>query len=55
MSQISVVFRLGEHDLDVIFQEGVAVVRAHFGNGVGVIFQALDHNFTLVGVSGHGG
>ena len=42
-------FRLGNHHFNVILQQRVAIVRADFGNGVGIVLQTLDHDFALVG------
>ena len=44
---------LGDHDLDVIPQQGVAVVGTDFGCGVGVVLQALDEHDALAVCTGH--
>ena len=47
-------FHLGNYHRNVILQKRVAVVGAHFRYGIGIVLQTLDHDFALVGVSGHG-
>ena len=46
---------LGDDNLDVVLQQGVAGIGADFGDGVGVILQALDDDLVLafIGVNGH--
>ena len=38
---------LGDDDLDVVLQQGVAIVGTDFGDGVGVILQTLDDDLVL--------
>ena len=45
---------LGDHDLDVIPQQGVAVVGTDFGCGVGVVLQTLDEDHALAIGTGYG-
>ena len=45
---------LGNHDLDVIPEQGVAVIGADFGGSVDIIFQTLDEHDTLAVSPGDG-
>ena len=36
----------GDHNLDCILEQGVAVVGLDFGDGIAIIFQALDDNLS---------
>ena len=44
---------LGDDDLDVILEEGIAVVSADFGDGVHIILQTLDDDLALTAAGGH--
>ena len=47
-------FNLRNDNLNVLLQQGVAVIGTNFGDGVGVIFQALDDHLAGVAVGFHG-
>ena len=45
-------FRLGNHHLNVILQQRVAIVRAHFGNGVGIVLQTFHDDLAILAAGG---